>query len=87
MLRNTTIFGESDDSDICCEIEKCFNDDNDNSEFCKNTLIEEIEDAMNTALVIAEPEAASEETDSENDPTEISAEIDQRDLIHNALQE
>ena len=58
MLRNTSILGKYEDSDICWVIETCFNDDNDNSEFYKITLIEEIEDAMNNALVIAESEVA-----------------------------
>ena len=54
----------------------CFNDDNDNTEFGKNTLIEEIEDAMNNALVIGKSEVASKETDSENDLVEPSVEED-----------
>ena len=76
MLRNTSILGEYEDFDICRDIEMCFNDDNDNFEFCKNTLIEEIEDAMNNALVIGESEVAYEETDSENDHVEPSVEVD-----------
>lgn len=63
MHRNTSILGKYEDSDICWVIEMCFNDDNNNSGFCIITLIEEIEDAMNNALVIAESEVAFEETD------------------------
>lgn len=71
-----SILGEYEGPDICHDIEMCFNDDNDNTEFGKNTLIEEIEDAMNNALVIGKSEVASKQTDSENDLVEPSVEED-----------
>jgi hypothetical protein len=76
VLRNMSILGEYEGPNIRRDIEMCFNDDNDNSEFGKNTLIEEIEDAMNNALVIGDPEVAYEETDYENDLVEPSVEVD-----------
>lgn len=42
---------------------------------------------MNNALVIGESEVAHEETDFENDLVEPYVEVDQRKIIHNALQE
>lgn len=87
MLRNTSILSKYEDSDICRDIEMCFNDDNDNSKFGKNTLIVEIEDAMNNALVIGESDVACEEINSENNLVEPSVEVDQGETIHNALQE
>lgn len=84
MLRNTLILGESEDFDICRDIEICFNDDNDNSKFGKNTLIEEIEDALSNALVIGESKVAFEDIDLENDLVKPSIDVDQREIFHDA---
>jgi hypothetical protein len=52
LLRDYNILDCSDNSSIRDEVEQCLHNDDDDSELFKNTLIEEIDQAMETALRI-----------------------------------
>jgi len=85
LLQNTLLLHPSDDSEICREVETCFDDDNNDSEFFKSSLLEEIEDAMKTALVVGVSDDVLDDSEPKNDPSEVIVEADQREIIHGAF--
>ncbi|CAK9271046.1 unnamed protein product [Sphagnum jensenii] len=87
LFQNCSILRNSDDLNIRDEVQQCIDDDNDQSDFCKNVLIEEIEEAMGQALVL---DSHSDVDDSGFGPDEVitdSAAIDQREVIDCSLQD
>ena len=67
--------------DVRNEIEQCLNEDNDDSQMYMDTLLEEIDNILNTSVL--ETIVESEEDDPE--PVHIEPDVDQRDVISQSL--
>ncbi|KAL2642168.1 hypothetical protein R1flu_009755 [Riccia fluitans] len=83
LLNNCDLLSGNSDIDIWAEIEQCLINDNDDSELFKNTLLEEIEQAMD-AVLLQEPTIEFEEDEAET--TLAHDGIDQRDVILQSLE-
>ncbi|KAL2636120.1 hypothetical protein R1flu_007599 [Riccia fluitans] len=66
-------------------MQKCLNDDNDQSDFRKSALIEEIQEAMENALVINSNPESQDVGDDSDDTLTVPAAIDQREVIDTSL--
>ncbi|KAL2621899.1 hypothetical protein R1flu_002104 [Riccia fluitans] len=85
LLQNCSILNNTNDLDICKEVQKCLDDDNDQSNFCKSALIKEIEKAMENALVIDLNPGSQDVGDDSYDPITVPAAIDQHEVIDSSL--
>lgn len=86
LLQNCSILSNINDLNIREEMQKCLDDDCDQSDFCKTALVEEIEETMEKALVVdVDPENQHGENNSDGVTTE--AAIDQREVIDNSLRD
>ncbi|KAL2644210.1 hypothetical protein R1flu_011797 [Riccia fluitans] len=75
-----------DMAEIHSKVEKCLNDDDEQSDFYKNVVIEEIEEAMISALESkTEPAPRLPESEGEDTGNQIET-IDQRNVIRSSLQ-
>ncbi|OAE23650.1 hypothetical protein AXG93_3014s1000 [Marchantia polymorpha subsp. ruderalis] len=83
LLSNCNLLNGNHKIDIHGEIEQCLIDDNDDDELFKNTLLEEIEQAMG-AVIVQEFVIRSE--DDEPKPTSVHNDIDHRDVILQSLE-
>ncbi|KAL2632800.1 hypothetical protein R1flu_004279 [Riccia fluitans] len=87
LLQNCSILNETNDLDIQEEVQKCLYDDNDQSNFCKSALIEEIEETMKNALVIDSNPESHDVGDDSDDAITVPVAIDQREVINSSLRD